>query len=127
MRTESHISVTRTTVREGELSRHAAVRLEGGKAFCVATGLGLPRTWPIATRAILEGFERGLEETRSEGPHGSGRALACAERARAALADRCDHLVERTLPDGAFAAMILEHGDLHVVSAGPVRAYLHRK
>lgn len=126
MRTDSHISVTRTTVREGELSRHAAVRLEGGKAFCVATGLGLPRTWPMSTHAILMGFERGLEESK-RGPTGTGRALHCAEKARAALAEECDHLVERTLPDAAFVALILEHGDMHVVSAGPTRAYLHRK
>lgn len=127
MRTESHISLTRTTVREGEIARHAAIRLEGGRSFCVATGLGLPRTWPLATRAILEGFEAGLDETRSKGPHGSGRALHCSERARAALADACDNLVERTLPDAAFVGLILEHGDLHVVSAGTIRAYLHRK
>lgn len=127
MRTDSHISVTRTTVREGELARHAAVRLDGGRAFVVATGLGLPRTWPLATGSILAGFELGLEETRSKGPHGSGRALHCAERARVALAEQCDRLVERQLPDGAFVALLVEHGELHVVSAGPVRAYLHRK
>ena len=125
MRTESHISVTRTTVREGEISRHAALRLEGGRSFCVATGLGLPRTWPMATRAVMQGFEQGLEDTK-KGLQGAGRALHCAEKARAALADQCDVLVERTLPDAAFVALLLDHGELHVVSAGPTRAYLHR-
>ncbi|UJR79674.1 hypothetical protein [Sandaracinus amylolyticus] len=133
MRTESHISITRTTVREGEISRHAGTRFEGGRAYAVATGLGLPRSWPMATSAILVGFERGLEETRTkQGPPpagltGAGRALHCAERARASLADLCEQLVERSLPDASFVALLVEHGDLHVVSAGPTRAYLHRR
>jgi hypothetical protein len=127
MRAESHISTTRTTVREGEIARHHAVKLEGGKAFAVATGLGLPRTWPMATRAILKGFEEGLDASRGKGPHGVGRALHCAERARVSLADECDRLVERQVPDAAFVAALLDHGELHVVSAGPIRAYLHRK
>jgi len=126
MRTDSHISVTRTTVREGEISRHGAVRLEAGRAFCVASGLGLPRTWPMATAAVIEGFELGLEDTK-KGLQGAGRALHCAEKARAALAERCDQLVERALPDAAFVALLIEQGELHVVSAGPSRAYLHRK
>jgi hypothetical protein len=127
MRTDSHISLTRATVREGELARHAAIKLEGGRAFAVATGLGLPRTWPMATSAILEGFQAGLEQTKQKGSHGAGRALHCAERARVALAEACDRLVERQLPDAAFVAALIEGGDLHVVSAGPVRAYLHRR
>lgn len=81
----------------------------------------------MATRAVLEGFEAGLEEARGKGLHGSGRALHGSEQARAALASACENLVERTLPDAAFAALIVEHGELHVVSAGPIRAYLHRK
>jgi hypothetical protein len=127
LRTESHISITRTSVREGELARHAGARLEGGRAFAVATGLGWPRTWSIATTAILRGFESGLEETRGKGPHGAGRALHCAERARVSLAEACDQLVERQLPDAAFVALLFDQGELHVVSAGPIRAYLHRK
>lgn len=117
-------------MREGEISRHAGNRFEGGRAFAIATGLGLPRSWPMSTAAILSGFERGLEETRSKsssGLSGAGRALHCAERARAALAELCDQLVERTLPDASFVAFLVEHGDLHVVSAGPTRAYLHRR
>ncbi len=119
--------MTRTSVREGEIARHAGVRLEGGRAFAISTGLGWPRTWPIATAAILRGFESGLEETRGKGPQGAGRALHCAERARVALADACDQLVERQLPDAAFVALLFDQGELHVVSAGPIRAYLHRK
>lgn len=133
MRTESHISISRTTVREGEISRHAGGRFEGGRSFAIATGLGLPRTWPMSTAAILAGFERGLDDTRTRGGPppagltGAARALHCSERARAALAELCDQLVERTLPDASFVAFLLEHGDLHVVSAGPTRAYLHRR
>lgn len=133
MRTEAHISITRTQVREGELSKHAGVRVEGGRAFAVASGMGWPRTWALSTAAILRGFELGALETRSRSTpgtpqlSGAGRALHCAERARASLAETCDRLVERQLPDASFVGVILEHGELHVVSAGSIRAYLHRK
>lgn len=124
MRTESHISVTRTHVREGELARHAAGRWEGGRVFAATSGLGLPRTWPLATSAVLRGLERAVEETK--GARGIQRALGCAEKARAELAETCDHLVERMLPDASLAAIFLDGGEMHVVAAGAARVYLHR-
>lgn len=126
MRTDSHLSVVKAQVREGQLTRHAATKLDAGRVFAVATGLGLPRTWSYATRALFSGLERGLEETRNGTRQGSERLLVVADRARSALADACDELVERNLPDAAFAAMLVERGELHVVSAGPVRVYLQR-
>jgi hypothetical protein len=127
MRTESHISVIRTAVREGEISRHVAARFEGGRAFAVVSGLGLPRTWPMVIRAVLRGVEEALEETRGGNSGDAVRALRCAERARIALVRVCDQLVERQVPDAAFVAALLAGDELDVVSAGPVRAYLHRK
>jgi hypothetical protein len=127
VRTEFHISVTRTLVREGELSRHVALCWEGGRAFAVVTGLGLPRTWPMVTRAMARGIEEALEETRGKGVRGAARALQCAERARVVLASVGDQLIERRLPDAALVAALLDRGECDVVSAGPMRAYLHRR
>lgn len=126
MRTDSHLSVVKAQVREGQLTQHTAARFEAGRAFAVASGLGLPRTWAYGTSALLGGLERGLDETRATGKLGSERLLVVADRARAALAEACDHLVERNLPDVALAALLVERGELHVVSAGPIRVYLQR-
>ncbi len=126
VRTDSHLSVVKAQVRKGQLTEHTAERFESGRIFAVAGGLGLPRTWAYATGALLGGFERALEASRAEAASGAPRLLAAAERARAALADACERLVERDLPDASFAAVALERGELHVVSAGPVRVYLQR-
>jgi hypothetical protein len=125
LRTESHISVARTHVREGELARHAGGRWEGGRAFAVVSGLGLPRTWWIANGAVLRGLDRGLEESKVD-RSGVERLVHACDRARAELAETCEGLVERSLPDAALAAVLFDQGEIHVVSAGPARVYLHR-
>jgi len=125
MRVVSHISTARTKVREGELSRHLGARLDGGKAFVVTTGLGLPRTWWLANQALVRGFEFGFRDA-PPGKKKGDRLIAAADRARRELADVCEQLVEHALPDAAFAAVAIEDGTLQVVSAGPCRVYLHR-
>jgi hypothetical protein len=124
MRTDAHISVTRADVRRGQLTRHAAARLEGGRAFAVTTGLGLPRTWAPSTEAVLEGFARGL--AGAEGSEPAERLRSAVGEARAALAQRCDSLVERLLPDATLVALLLARGQLHAMSVGPGRVYLQR-
>ncbi|HJL17367.1 MAG TPA: hypothetical protein RMH99_16990 [Sandaracinaceae bacterium LLY-WYZ-13_1] len=124
MRSDAHISITRTEVRRGQLTRHAAERLDAGRAFVTTTGLGLPRTWGLSTRAVLDGFERGLERARTA--PGDQRLEAAVSEARAELAARCDTLVERTLPDATLVALVLAEGKLHVMSVGPGRVYLQR-
>lgn len=129
MRAQSHISVARCKVREGEITRHTGLKLDGGKVFLVISGLGLPRTWPFALEAVARGFEKGLEEAHEKAGNRRPKAerlVAAADHVRRELAEACDRLVERTLPDAAFAAIAVDDGDLHVVSAGPCRVYLHR-
>lgn len=125
MRTDAHVSVVKTTVREGQIGRHTAARFEVGRVFAVATGLGSPRSWPYSLSALLSGIERGLDDTRGR-LGGNERLLDVADRGRAALAAACDQLVERALPDVAMVALSVDGGELHVVSAGAVRVYLHR-
>ena len=62
MRAQSHISIARSKVREGELTRHTGAKLDGGKVFIVVSGLGLPRTWALSLPAVISGFEKGLAE-----------------------------------------------------------------
>src|SRR5690606_29061834 len=113
----AHISIAKTDVRNGHLSRHVARRYEAGKAYAVATGLGLPRTWSLATNAALSGFERGLFDTKSG--DALERLKTSVNLARSALADQCDCLVERVLPDSTLVALLFSGGELHVMSAGP--------
>jgi hypothetical protein len=120
--------VARTKVRDGEITRHTGAKLDAGKVFLVVSGLGLPRTWPLSLDAVVRGFERGLAEAR-EGQGGrsrSERLVLAADCVRRELSEVCERLVERSLPDAAFAAIAVDSGDLHVVSAGPCRVYLHR-
>jgi hypothetical protein len=126
VRTDSHLSVVKAQVRQGQLTEHTAERFESGRIFAVAGGLGLPRTWAYATGALLGGFEGALEAGRAEPKPGLARLLDAAEHARTALAEACERLVERQLPDASFAAVGLDRGELHVVSAGSVRVYLQR-
>ena len=124
MRTEAHISVAKADIRSGQLTRHAARRMEAGRAFAVSTGLGLPRTWSLATASALDGFERHLSE--SGGAPGQARLGDAVSAARSALADTCDQLVERLLPDATLVALLFDAGQLHVMSVGPGRVYVQR-
>jgi hypothetical protein len=124
VRTDAHISLARTRVRGGELGRHLARRLESGRVFAVSSGIGLPRTWGLSTATALDGFERGLEGSKGQSPE--QRLRAGFTEARSALADACDHLVERLLPDATLVGMILDAGQLHVMSVGAGRVYIQR-
>jgi len=125
MRTDAHISVARARVGTGQLTRHVARRFEAGRAYAVSTGLGLARTWGLSTSAALEGFERGLAETKGRADP-EERIKHATNEARASLAQTCDHLVERLLPDATLVGMVLSNGTLHVMSAGPGRVYVQR-
>jgi serine/threonine protein phosphatase PrpC len=124
VKTEAHISVAPTEVRSGTLARHVAERYEGGSVFVVCTGLGLPRTWNIATNAVLDGFEKGLAQ--SEGSSPPERLKTSVAQARTQLAARCDQLVERMIPDATLVCVMIADGKLHVISVGPGRVYLQR-
>lgn len=123
MRCDGHLSVARAEVRGHDVTRHAGSSFQSGRAWAISAGLGPPRLWAYATGAALEGFGEGLETASGSGGARADVALAAA---RARLAERCDALIERMIPDATLIGLVLEHGDLHVVSCGPGRVYLHR-
>lgn len=124
MRADSHISIARADVRSGELTRHVARRYESGRMYAVSTGLGLPRTWHISTSAAFSGVEKAMASATAESP--TDRLKAMVNEARTQLADQCDCLVERILPDATLALLMLADGQLHVMSVGPGRVYIQR-
>ena len=125
MRTDAHISISKADVRMGQLTRHVAREFERGCTFAVTTGLGLPRTWGLSTDAVLAGFEKGLAETTNVSDPGQ-RLRSLTSSARGSLANACDNLVERVLPDATLVGLILADGFVHVMSAGPGRVYVQR-
>lgn len=129
MRARAHISITRAKVQDGDLTRHVGIKLDDLQVFLVASGLGLPRAWGHALEATQRGFIEGMSAPSAAGRLqrvDAARLIAAAERIRGTLAQTAERLIERTPPDAAFAAFSIDGGDLHVVSAGACRVYLHR-
>jgi hypothetical protein len=124
VRTDSHQSVARERVHEGELARHQIAKLEGGRAWILVGGLGRPRLWGRTTDSAIEGWTKALDASRGRPPETRlEQALAAA---RESLAQTCECLVERELPDVVLAGLLLEAGTLHVIAAGASRIYVQR-
>jgi hypothetical protein len=124
VRADAHISVSKAEVGSGALARHAATRFDNGRTFVVAEGIGAPRTWGLTLEATLGGFERGLGASTQRG---ADRLEDAIFEARESLAHLGEALIERALPDAMIVGVSIDRGDLHVVSAGRGRAYLHRR
>lgn len=122
-RREAHSSVASADVRGTALRNHDVLRAERGSVFAIASADGAPRLWGFALDAALGGFEAGLA---SEGSPAE-RLQAAMSRARGALVDACNALVERRVPDAHVCAVWFDHGQLLVSNAGNCRVYLHRE
>jgi hypothetical protein len=111
-------------VREHELARHAAARLDAGRAFLVATAEGWPRLWGLLLDAATGGFEEGLKAAGAL--RGVERLRTAMNAARVALDARSAAIIERMPHDVALLGALIDAGELHVHRAGLPRAYLHR-
>lgn len=125
MKVDGHSSIVRAEVRGHELARHAVGRLAGGRGWAITCPIGWPRLWSRVADEVLAGFERGLAAGR--GQPAPRRLEMAVDAARDDLAAGCEALVERMTPDATLLALLLERGELHVLSAGPARVYLHRR
>jgi hypothetical protein len=125
MRMDAHVSVVAATVGEHELPRHAAARLDAGRAFFVATCEGWPRLWGHLLGAATSGFEAGLKEASAQ--RGRERLQAAMRAARGALEARSGALIEREPHDVALLGGLVDGAELYVHRGGPPRAYLHRR
>lgn len=125
MRVDSHLRVAKAKVRHGELSRHAALRLEGGRVWAISSALAPPRLWSYATTAALRGFVSAYGES-APGSLPDDRLANALDGARESLVDAADVLIERQVPDATLVALLFEQGVLHVVAAGPGRVYVQR-
>lgn len=124
MHPHAHVIVAPAEVRDVPLRRHAAVRLDGGRAFALSTGVGSPRLWSYATKPALLGFGKGLDSGHGLDP--DARLNHAYQLSRAELVSACNVLIERNVPDATLFAVLLHHGGMHYIGAGAARAYLHR-
>ncbi len=124
MRMEAHVSVAPAKLGDRELPRHAAERLDAGRAFFVATAEGWPRLFGFLHATAGAGFEAGL---RGDGAlRGRERLRAAMSAARAAIYQAAESLIEREPHEVLLLGALVDGGELHVARAGALRAYLHR-
>lgn len=121
---EPYGDVRLAKVAAGSLRQHDVYMLDGRRTLVLGVALGPPRLWSYLLELTLLGFVEGYEE-RHDGRVATrlrqGLRVA-AQRLRA----RVDALIERRLPDVGLLALGLEGSQLHVASAGPLRAYRQR-
>jgi len=117
--------VQRARVGNGTLRQHDVRRLEQGRTLALAVALAPPRLWSYLVDAALDGFGDGFHR-----PHDGRMSTRMHQGLRVgqqALRTRVEALIERRPPDVGLMALSLEDSVLHVLCAGPMRAYLHRQ
>jgi len=123
MRPEAHVDIAQAVVHGHEITRHAALSLEGGSIHALSMGIGLPRLWSMAAGAALRGFARGVTAVQGAA---RGRLDAGLAQAQIEVTRLREGLVEVLTLDATLLAVVLEGEHLHVMCVGPARAYLHR-
>jgi hypothetical protein len=124
MQVEAHCAVELAHVGEGRLRQHDARLFDAGSTLVLVSALGSPRLWGYVLDAALEGFAEGLSRP-SDGRTSTRLAQgldAAQKRARA----KVEVLLDRRPPDVGLLALGRDGPLLHVVCAGPQRAYLWR-
>ena len=115
-------AVTPARVGSGALCQHAIQTLDEGAVFLLASALSTPRLWDYLLAGALEGFHEGYAR-----PH-DGRVSTRLHQgmlvAQQNVRRRVEHLLERRMSDVGLLALAREGQVLHVLSAGPSRAYL---
>lgn len=117
--------VRRAQVRGGALRQHDVYMLDEQRTLVLGVALGPPRLWSYLLEVALGGFVEGYEQ-----PH-DGRASTrlhqglryAQQRTRA----RVEALIERRQPDVGLLALSVEGPLLHVLTAGPLRAFVHQQ
>jgi len=117
--------VKRAKVGAGELRQHDVYMLDQRRTLVMGVALGPPRLWNYLLEVAMLGFVEGYEQPND------GRACTRLNQglraAQQRLRARAEALLERRMPDVGLLALGLEGSELHVVSAGPLRAYLRGK
>lgn len=120
MRLDYHTSVARERVREADLVRHTAVRIDS-RSFVVLGALGLPRTWARTMEVYLDALTASLALPASTSEQRVARAIATS---RQTLIESLGSSTELQGPDVAMALAHFADGQLFVATAGPARVYV---
>ena len=119
----THIESVPAEVHQRPANRCVARSVDNGAVVVLAAGLGLPRLWGLAARAVVDGFIDAYEASSAKG---KARIDAATNAARSRLSFVCDQLIERMTPDASLTAVLLLGDELHVINAGTGRVYVHR-
>jgi hypothetical protein len=122
---EPYGDVRRARVRAGELRQHDVYMLDQQRTLVLGVALGPPRLWSYLLDVALGGFVEGYEQ-----PHDGRAATRLHQGLRGAqqrLRTRAEAFIERQMPDVGLLALGVEGAVLHVLSAGPLRAFLHQQ
>lgn len=111
-------------IRTAGLRQHDVYMLDEGRTLLLGVAMSPPRLWTYLLDVTLGGFLEGYEQ-----PH-EGRlatrmhqGLRCAQQR---LRARTEALIERHPPDVGLLVLSVEGTVLHVLSAGPLRAFVHQ-
>lgn len=118
-------AVARAKVAAASLRQQDVRVLDEGCTIVLAVALGPPRLWAYLLDLALDGFEEGYDQLYDE--RASTRVHQGLRCAQEWLRERAGALVERRLPDAGLLALSLEGLRLHVLSAGPLRAFVHQR
>ncbi|MDH5493486.1 MAG: hypothetical protein OEY14_16145 [Myxococcales bacterium] len=125
MRIDGYASVVEERVRSRPIARHHVRKLRRSRGFLFAGGMGSPRLWALAAGAALDPLEASLNERHDSG--GAVRLREASDRSRRLLATYLDGLLERLPTDTSLGALMIDSGELHLLSTGACRGYLLRR
>jgi hypothetical protein len=120
-----HLIVQRARVGSATLRQQDARLLDGEPVLVMALALAPPRIWGYMLDSTFDGFVEGYMR-----PHDgkvSTRIHQGLRVAQTVLRTRIDALLDRRGTDVALLALALDGDVLHLLTAGALRAYVHRQ
>jgi len=121
---DTHVAITPARIGHSTLFQHAVHQLDAGAVILLATALSAPRLWAHLLAGAIAGFEEGYE--RAHDGRASTRLHQGMLVAQQIVRRRVENLIERRMSDVGLLALAREGEVLHVLSAGPARAFLYQ-
>jgi hypothetical protein len=111
-------------VRTAGLRQHDVYMLDEGRTLLLGVALSPPRLWTYLLDVTLIGFLEGYEQPHDGRPSTRmHQGLRCAQQR---LRARAEALIERRPPDVGLLVLSVEGSVLHILAAGPLRAFVHQ-
>ncbi|MCA9580916.1 MAG: hypothetical protein KC416_03920 [Myxococcales bacterium] len=119
----THTETVPADFRGRALPRCHVATVDRGNGHVISNGMGLPRLWFRAAKAVTGGFCQGFDGSTETG---RPRIEQAVESARRSLLSSSDQLIERMAPDATLVAVLLNGSNLNAIHAGRGRVYVNR-